>query len=449
MSSRPLRFLQAGDFLLHQPMQGLMDVPEHLASRLIDAPYRAAERVFDAAIAENVDFVILAGNLCDARRSGPRGPVFLLKQFSRLAEAGVAVYWAAGEADRSEDWPEQLRWPPNVHIFPSNRVERNVHHRDGTPLCQIAGRSAGDSSSAIKATGAYAANPDGLFAIAVTSGDHPRALNELPAIGNHYWACGGASQTATPLADSEMPCTVHFAGSPQGRLPHDLDPGGCTLVEVETNNREKAEPHHRVRLTRITTNVVRWHDERLLLPASLEQAEYERLLHERIGELIARDPGVAHLIRWNLEGVRSSAGGLNQSALAANLLAALRSEYGFRDPPAWSAAVELVPPELPATWCEQQTLLGEFLRRIGELKTGASDEMEFRDAPRPAIDGYFDCFLSQSQLTAGLAAMVELHDAAAREGVLRRASALGAELLAPSMTGQRGDSSRTPGNSAR
>ena len=38
MSSRPLRFVQAGDFMLHQPFSGLMDVPEHLVERLIEAP---------------------------------------------------------------------------------------------------------------------------------------------------------------------------------------------------------------------------------------------------------------------------------------------------------------------------------------------------------------------------------------------------------------------------
>ena len=36
MSSRPLRFIQAGDFLLHQPFSGLMDVHEHLVPRLTE-----------------------------------------------------------------------------------------------------------------------------------------------------------------------------------------------------------------------------------------------------------------------------------------------------------------------------------------------------------------------------------------------------------------------------
>ncbi len=438
MSSRPLRFLQAGDFLLHQPICGLPDVPDHLASWLIEAPYRAAERVFDAALAAAVDFVLLAGTLCSPRRSGPRGPVFLIKQFSRLAERGIAVYWAAGEGDQFGDFP-QLLWPANVRVLSSDRVEHVVHHRDGVPVCQIAGRSAADhSSSAARTAGAYAPSPDGLFAIAVTAGAPPGAFEELPAIGNHYWACGGESQATTPLAELDRPCTVHFAGSPQGRSPRDLDPGGCTLVQAETESRDvgSGDIRHRIRLSRIATDVVRWHDEQLILPSSLEQADCERLLHERIGALIAAAPELAHLIRWKLEGLQSAADRSDHSALAANLLATLRSDYGFRNPPAWSVSLDLMRPDLPASWSEQQTLLGEFLRHIEALKIGTAGDMKSSNVGERPMEGYFDCLLSERHMQLGLAEMIEPKDTAAREAVLQQAAALGAELLAPSIVSQ-------------
>ena len=70
--------------------------------------------------------------------------------------------------------------------------------------------------------------------------------------------------------------------------------------------------------------------QQLILPSSLEQADCERLLHERIGTaLIAAAPELAHLIRWKLEGLQSAADRSDHSALAANLLATLRSDYGF------------------------------------------------------------------------------------------------------------------------
>ena len=56
----PFRFIHASDFHLERPPRGLTEVPDHLRAPFVDAPYRAAERVFDAAIKERVDFVVLA-----------------------------------------------------------------------------------------------------------------------------------------------------------------------------------------------------------------------------------------------------------------------------------------------------------------------------------------------------------------------------------------------------
>ncbi len=49
---QPFRFIHSSDFHLERPPRGLTEVPEHLRGAFVDAPYRAAERVFDAAIKE-------------------------------------------------------------------------------------------------------------------------------------------------------------------------------------------------------------------------------------------------------------------------------------------------------------------------------------------------------------------------------------------------------------
>ena len=75
MSGQHFRFLQAGAFELDQPLAGLTEIPEPLTELLIDAPFSAAQKVFDAAIEERVDFVVLNGDLIDlARPSARHGP---------------------------------------------------------------------------------------------------------------------------------------------------------------------------------------------------------------------------------------------------------------------------------------------------------------------------------------------------------------------------------------
>ena len=99
MSNWPLRFIHAGDFHLQQPLAGLAEVPDHLRDVLLDAPYRAAERVFDAVLREEADFLVLAGDLVAPQQCSPRALSFLSEQFERLADRETAVYWAGGTVD--------------------------------------------------------------------------------------------------------------------------------------------------------------------------------------------------------------------------------------------------------------------------------------------------------------------------------------------------------------
>src|SRR5262249_37890390 len=91
MSGQHFRFLHAGGFLLDQPLCGLVEIPEPLTDLLIDAPFAAAQRVFDAAVEERVDFVVLNGDLIDLARPSARALAFLLDQFDRLDGHGISV----------------------------------------------------------------------------------------------------------------------------------------------------------------------------------------------------------------------------------------------------------------------------------------------------------------------------------------------------------------------
>jgi hypothetical protein len=79
------RFLHAGAFRLDQPPNGLGEVPEPLIDLLIDAPFLAAQKVFDAAIEERVDFLVLTGDLADLAHASARSVAFLLDNFERLS----------------------------------------------------------------------------------------------------------------------------------------------------------------------------------------------------------------------------------------------------------------------------------------------------------------------------------------------------------------------------
>ena len=99
MSAQSFRFLCAGGFHLHAVLQGLSEAPEHLLESLVSAPYRAAEQVFQTAVREEVDFVVLTGDLLDAASGGPRAVAFLVKQFELLRDHGIPIYWTASKLE--------------------------------------------------------------------------------------------------------------------------------------------------------------------------------------------------------------------------------------------------------------------------------------------------------------------------------------------------------------
>ncbi|HKD38086.1 MAG TPA: metallophosphoesterase, partial [Pirellulales bacterium] len=240
MVGKPFRFLQASDFHLHQPPFGLAQIPDHLVELLADSPFRAAARVFDLALAEKVDFVVLAGNLVDPHAAGPRGLTFLHEQFARLAEHGIAVYWATGVIDRRSEWPASIAWTSNVHLVAADRIQRFTHSRNGEPLCQIieAGpggtgqrsrpvpggelRLAESEEPSSKNLAEFAANSDHLFMIAVA----PHLLDpiEIADLPIRYWALGGAANSSTPLSLSNPQRIAHHSGSPLGRQPSEVGP---------------------------------------------------------------------------------------------------------------------------------------------------------------------------------------------------------------------------------
>jgi hypothetical protein len=403
MSTRPFRFIHASDFHLEQPLMGVAEVPDHLRELFLDAPYRAVSRLFEAVEAEDAQFVILSGDLLHSLAAGPRGTLFLLERFRRLAERGIDVYWAGGIADPPDVWPAALALPQNVHVFPQGRVEQLTIQRDGEPLAQLAGTSR-DGERPLRPAD-FAADPAGLYSIAVAHGEIDAAA--LPTHGIHYWALGGRHDRSTLLGG---PQTVHYCGSPQGRRPAENGIHGCTFVEVDAAGQ--------TRTSLIDTDAIRWMSERITVDETTSREELELRLRDRLHALVEAAPAMDLLISWTVAGHGSLLGQLRKGALAAELLGWLRNDFGFASPAAWSVSLGVEMPEtLPLEWYDQETIRGDFLRAIRQLQMNADEPL--------ALDPY----LAEAHLAGTLAAAAAVVDKPARNRVLREAAALGADLL--------------------
>ena len=413
---RPFRFVHSSDFHLHQPPHGLAEAPDHLIAPLVECAYRAATAVFDAAIEEQADFILLAGHLLAPDHTGPRGLAFLKDQFARAERHGIKIYWAAAPIDGRLDWPGVLTWPENVHVFPSQHFERITHKRQGEPLCDIDGCSVDRfdhfSEQAERAMPTTLRGHDlqhEPFTIALLPQEIAAPEPNLTAV--RYWALGGKPTTATPLSLSDPPRVAHFAGSPQGRTPDECGPHGCTVVHVDE--------HGRIRLTARPTDAIRFHHERLDVSPTSERADLEHRLRERMNTMIAAAADRVHLVRWTIGGDAAHVCHGHPSHLAGELLDMLRHEFGFRHPAAWSISVEFEPSEIPAEWLAQETLLGDFLRTVRQHETMDAEPLDL--AP----------YVPERHLAGGESNRLPHFARRPRPAVLRQAAWLGAELLQP------------------
>lgn len=403
MSHWPFRFVHAADFHLEQPLFGLSEIPDHLRDALIDAPYRAAERVVDTALAEEADFLILSGDVLEPQLTGPRGPLALVEQFQRLAERGIAVYWAGGTIDPPDAWPSAVRLPENVRVFPCGQPEECVHRRDSVPLARLVGASRGQGRGVQPSD--FDPDPAGLFTIAVAHGLSD--AEAMKARGIQYWALGGSHIRQNLFSGVQ---TAYDPGSPQCRRPTGCGPHGCTLVHVDGQRQTRA--------TFAPTDVIRWLSERILVDQATTRGDLETRLGERMRALVEMHPALDLLISWTIAGRGPLLTQVRRGGLAAELLAALREQYGQASPAAWSVSLEIEPEgALPAEWYDRQTICGDFLRAVRHYQTNAADPLDLT------------AYLSEQNRSGMLASAGAIADPALRQRILSEAALLGVDLL--------------------
>ncbi len=97
----------------------------------------SGEAVFEHAAVEQVDFILLCGDLLNPVATGANGPSFLLDQFEQLAKHKIQVYWAGGQVDDPDRWPDAVALPSNVHLFTKRQVESLTYRRNGSSLASI------------------------------------------------------------------------------------------------------------------------------------------------------------------------------------------------------------------------------------------------------------------------------------------------------------------------
>ncbi len=375
MAKESFRFIHASDFHLEQPLQGILDLPDHLRRPIIDAPWKAAEAVFEYAVVENVDFVVLAGDILNPAACGARGVAFLLEQFETLRERNIGVYWIGGNSDPPDRWPESVSLPDNVHTFGKEAVQAHVFRRSGEPIATILGRSCQDNQLIRPAE--YARDPDGTFTIAVAYGEGD--ADTLGAESIDYWALGGHHQMT--VLQTEEPA-IRYSGTPQARRLAEEGGHGFLLVDVDAQDC--------VQVRQIDVDLVRYTEQDIDADDQATQDDLKRACAKRVSRLLSESHGRHLLVQWRVRLSNAPSGGVSPGALN-ELLLWLRREFGQGQPACWSLDIDILPPrKLPDEWKQEDTILGDFLRIAEQCRKKATgvDLQPIIDSETPATKAW-------------------------------------------------------------
>ena len=217
------RFFHAADIHLDSPLTGLAAIEGRVAELIRSAPRAAFEALVDRAIEEEVNFLVIAGDLYDGTWRDYKTGLFFAEQMGRLNGAGIPVFVLYGNHDAESQITRPLVLPENVHVFRA-RTPQTFHLRELNVA--LHGQSFREKAVTHNLVPGYAAPVEGAFNIGVLHtalggmGEHanyaPCSVSELVAKGYNYWALGHVHQGQVL---SERPHVVFPGNLPRTSCP--------------------------------------------------------------------------------------------------------------------------------------------------------------------------------------------------------------------------------------
>jgi exonuclease SbcD len=298
-------FLHAADIHLDSPLVRLERYEGAPVIELRQATRRAFENLVQLAVAENVAFVLIAGDLYDGDWRDYNTGLFLVSQMTRLREADIRVFIVSGNHDAANKMTKTLRLPDNVNVFPTDRAGAFVLDDFG-----VAVHGQGFARPAMRKdlSAGYPGGLPGHFNIGMLhtcatgrEGHEPYApctVAGLTGKAYQYWALGHVHQREV-ICDDPM---IVFAGNIQGRNIRETGPKGCMLVDVD----ESGSIHTDFR----PLDVIRW--SKCHVDATVSKTGYDVVdrAYEQLEQVLGQSEGLPLVVRVEVTGMSPAHEGL-------------------------------------------------------------------------------------------------------------------------------------------
>lgn len=278
------RFVHAADIHLDSPLRSLALRDPALAELIGNATRRAFVSVVNLCLDEQVDALLLSGDLYDGEQTSMKTARFLADQIQKLHEADIKVFIIRGNHDALSRITRELTFPEgSVTVFGGRAAAVPIERDRGALPVVIHGISFAQPHAPesllnrFKPPVAGAVNIGLLHTSLDGSPGHdpyaPCGLADLQAAGFRYWALGHIHKRAATAGET----TVVMPGMPQGRDINEAGAKSVTLATITDDGSIVLEEHPTsvAQFERVTVRlggIEDWGDMVRALRQALEQA---------------------------------------------------------------------------------------------------------------------------------------------------------------------------------
>ncbi len=242
--SRNMRFIHCSDLHLEAPFKGIHLENEGIWKILEGSTFRSFEKVVQTAITQEVDFVLIAGDLYNSSNKSVRAQLFFLHQMKLLADHNIPCLFVHGNHDPIDSWVVKSELPSTIFQFPPYVFCKSLYRtHEEKPFVNIIGYSYPKRDVQKNIAQEIAQHSQSLdqdtFNIGLlhcnvggdpsTENYAPCSLQDLLQSNIHYWALGHV-HTRKVLHENQP--AVIYPGNTQGLHINESQQKGFYLVDV-------------------------------------------------------------------------------------------------------------------------------------------------------------------------------------------------------------------------
>ncbi|MDA0281799.1 MAG: hypothetical protein O3B13_09865 [Planctomycetota bacterium] len=302
MAFEALRFIHAAGVLADHQVRDTGPCDDAVRSKLIDATLLSFERIVEACVENEVDFLLLTGDTFDESDRSLRAREAIKVGFQCLDEVGIDVFVVPGPCDPQTAWNQMQGLPENVSLFNSEVDEPTAIMRNGNVLATLQAcrdRSEASESRREESSSSVGQSRIGPFRIGVIPPFASAGSPPDESVVDTWLSMHRVDYLAVPrpfprLTVSRMEQVAHGPGPATSMSRADLGPAGCSLITVEARTSISTEL--------IVTSPIRRERIKITIGKTATWDQLMSAMRGYVASLPALDVASVLVLNWELTG---------------------------------------------------------------------------------------------------------------------------------------------------